>query len=229
LQSIAAIVRATPGSQLDHLVRVRVRELQAYQDRGYARRYATWVEKIRAREAEVVSGEALAEAVAANLFKLMAYKDEYEVSRLHLDAHETEKIRGQFGSDARVRIMLHPPVLKAMGVQRKIGVPSGPAGTAMFRVLSSMKRLRNTRLDPFGRDHVRVVERELIAEYEGLLGEILASVNPYNHDVAVRLAGLPDLVRGYDEVKLANVEAYRQQVAQLRAQLSEPAPVGQQA
>ena len=222
LVPIAGLVRARPGSELERLVRIRVGELTAYQNRGYARRYAERVERVRARAAELGLGDELAEAVAANLYKLMAYKDEYEVSRLHLDSDTSRRIRGQFGADARVRVMLHPPVLKAMGVQRKIGVPGGAAGTAMFRALASMKHLRGTRLDVFGRDHVRVVERDLIDEYEQLLDLLVTALTDENHELAVRLAGLPDLVRGYDEVKLRNVEVYREQLALLRAQLTVP-------
>ncbi|MGV1007492.1 MAG: indolepyruvate ferredoxin oxidoreductase family protein [Dermatophilaceae bacterium] len=230
LRSVAVAVRTRPGSALERLVLVRVGELTAYQNRAYAKRYAAWVERVRAREAAVTSGEALAETVAANLFKLMAYKDEYEVARLHLDAETSQRVSAQFGTDARVRVLLHPPVLKALGMTGKIAIP-GAASSAMFRTLAPMKRLRGTPLDPFGRDHVRVVERALVEEYEEALGDILASLSTDTHEVAVRLASLPDLVRGYDEVKLRNVEAYRQQLSMLRAQLTgsrSPVPAHQE-
>lgn len=222
-QRIAPIVAAEPRSELERLVRVRVGELVDYQDAAYARRYAARVEQVRAREAATVGGTALAEAVAVGLHKLMAYKDEYEVARLHLDSAAGAALRARYGADAQTRVMLHPPVLKALGVTRKIAIP-GPVATAMFRALAPMKRLRHTRWDVFGRDHVRVVERALVAQYDALLEEILDTLDPQTLQVAVELAGLPDLVRGYDEVKLRNVQAYRKRVADLRPRLHAPHP-----
>ncbi len=218
VRRVAELVAADPGGELERLVQVRVGELAAYQDRAYARRYAERVEQVRAREAETVGGDELARTVAINLYNLMAYKDEYEVSRLHLDAETSERVRASFGSDARVRVMLHPPVLKRLGMQRKIGIP-GKASPAVFKALYSMRRLRGTRFDPFGRDEVRGVERGLIAEYDQMLDEMLGSLTPDNHAVWVRLTGLAEMIRGYDEVKLGNVAAYREQFAEVRRQL----------
>jgi indolepyruvate ferredoxin oxidoreductase len=210
---------------------VRVSDLIGYQSAPYAQRYARAIERVRAAEAARTPGRSgLAEAAAFGLYKLMAYKDEYEVARLHLEDDVTSDLRTRFGADARFGFMLHPPVLKSLGMQKKITIPGGP-GIAMFTVLARMKRLRGTRLDPFGRDHVRVVERELIREYEVLLDEITDRLTAGNHAVAVDLAGLPDMVRGYDEVKLRNVDLYHEQMARLRARLSngrlqgEPLPV----
>ena len=191
------------GSKLEHLVAVRVAELIGFHDRAYAERYARRVERVRAAEAERVPGsEELAEAVAFNLHKLMAYKDEYEVARLHLDSAFTEQLQANFGADASFAFKLHPPILKALGLKKKISIPGRP-GRLMFQGLAAMKRLRFTRLDPFGRDHTRVLERELITEYESLVDELTERLAPGNHEIAVRLAGLPDMVRGYDEVKWA--------------------------
>ena len=106
----------------------------------------------------------LAEAVARQLFKLMAYKDEYEVARLHLDAVERAKLGAEFGEDARIYFMLHPPLLRALGLKRKLKL--GRWFVPAFRLLYRMRRLRGTRLDPFGPAKVRRVERELITEYE---------------------------------------------------------------
>ncbi len=220
---IAATVAAPPDSELARLVRIRVAELVDYQDARYAARYAARVEQVRSREAAVGAGTGLTEAVAVGLHKLMAYKDEYEVARLHLDATVGARLRDRYGADARTRVMLHPPVLKALGMKSKIAIP-GAAATTMFRALAPMKRLRHTRFDVFGRDHVRVVERELVTEYEGLVDEILDTLSPATHEVAVTLAALPDLVRGYDEVKLRNVASYREQIAALRPQLRSPVP-----
>ncbi|RFU21968.1 indolepyruvate ferredoxin oxidoreductase family protein [Geodermatophilus marinus] len=218
---LAALVRSEPGSPLEHLVDVRVADLVGYQDAAYAERYARAVERVRAAEADRVPGHSeLAEAAASGLHKLMAYKDEYEVARLHLDDALATDLRARFGPDARFGFMLHPPTLKALGMQRKITVP-GRAGLAAFRALAGMKRLRGTRLDPFGRDHVRVVERGLVREYEQLLEEIADRLTPADHELAVELARLPDVVRGYDEIKLRNVEIYHEQMDRLRARLTD--------
>jgi indolepyruvate ferredoxin oxidoreductase len=226
-RTIASIVQAAPGSRLQRLVDVRVAELIAYQNRGYAERYARRVERVRVAEADKVPGRSgLAEAVAFNLHKLMAYKDEYEVARLHLDPGLGKDIEARFGADTTYTFMLHPPMLKALGMQRKIKVP-GKVGVATFKALAGMKRLRQTRLDPFGRDHVRVVERELIEEYDALLDEIVERLGEANHEVAVELAGLPDLVRGYDEVKLRNVDRYHEELSRLRPLLTDGRLAGQ--
>lgn len=203
------------------MVAVRVPMLVDYQDAAYARRYAVRLEAVRAAEAARVPGRtALAEAVAFSLFKLMAYKDEYEVARLHRDPAFQADLAQRFGDDAAYSVMLLPPVLKVMGLKRKVGL-SRPVAKVAFGALASMKRLRQSRFDPFGRDHVRVVERALVVEYEALVDEIVQRLSADNHAVAVELAALPDLVRGYDEVKLRNVDRYREQVARLRAQLTD--------
>jgi len=221
LRDITDLVRAEPGSELARMVALRVPMLVDYQDAAYARRYAARLETVRAVEAQRVPGaSALAEAVAFSLFKLMAYKDEYEVARLHRDPAFRAEVTERFGDDAAYSFMLLPPVLKAVGLKRKVGM-SRPVGRVAFGALASMKRLRHTKLDPFGRDHVRVVERELVREYEALVDEIVARISAGNHAVAVELAALPDIVRGYDEVKLRNVARYREQVTRLRAQLTD--------
>jgi indolepyruvate ferredoxin oxidoreductase len=220
-QDVAGLVQAEPGSELERLVGIRVPLVMAYQNRAYAERYARRVEKVRQAEAERVPGRSdLAETVAFNLHKLMTYKDEYEVARLHLDPNLRQDIETRFGADASYSFMLHPPALKTLGMERKIKVP-GKVGIAMFKALAPMKRLRHTRFDPFGRDHVRAVERELIREYEALIDEITDRLSPENHGVAVDLAGLPDMVRGYDEVKLRNVDLYHEQIDRLRPQLTD--------
>jgi len=221
LRAIADLVRAEPGSELARMVALRVPMLVDYQDAAYARRYAVRLEAVRAAEALRTPGQStLAEAVAFSLFKLMAYKDEYEVARLHRDRAFQADLAERFGDDATYSVMLLPPVLKTLGLKRKVGL-SRPAARVAFGALAPMKRLRQTRFDPFGRDHVRVVERALIAEYNALLDEIVQRLSLENHAVAVELAALPDLVRGYDEVKLRNVDRYREQVTRLRAQLTD--------
>jgi indolepyruvate ferredoxin oxidoreductase len=217
-RSLIAAVRAAGGSELARLVAVRVPELVAYQDRAYARRYVELVERVRATEAERVPGEtALAESVARHLHKLMAYKDEYEVARLSLEPSVSAAATAQFGPGARVSYRLHPPVLRAMGMHEKITL--GPWFRPAFRALVAMRRLRGTAFDPFGRAHVRRVERELVEEYRGVVDDLLRVLSPGNHQLAVRIAALPDRVRGYEGVKLGTVERYRRELGELTAEL----------
>ena len=127
----------------------------------------------------------------------MAYKDEYEVARLHLDAVERAKLGAEFGEDARIYFMLHPPLLRALGLKRKLKL--GRWFVPAFRLLYRMRRLRGTRLDPFGPAKVRRVERELIAEYEGIVAEALdaAHAGHARHGRrAARAAGRDPRLRG---------------------------------
>src|SRR5690606_2293347 len=153
-------IAAEPGSELARLVRIRGPDLVAYQDEAYARRYAEVVERVRRAEAERVPGSAaLAEAVARNLYKLMAYKDEYEVARLSLAPEVAAAVRARSGDGARVRYRLHPPILRALGLRRKLSL--GRWFRPVLALLAALRRLRGTPFDPFGHTHVRRVEREL--------------------------------------------------------------------
>ncbi|KUI26519.1 indolepyruvate ferredoxin oxidoreductase family protein [Mycobacterium sp. GA-2829] len=213
-EPLFAEVRATPGGELDRLMRVRIPELIAYQDVAYARRYVRWVELVRQREsARTPDRTALTDAVAVHLHKLMAYKDEYEVARLSLDPRFHDEVTAQFGPDAKIAYRLHPPALRALGMKNKIELGAG--FRAAFRVLRPMRRLRGTVLDPFGAAEVRRVERRLIDEYRATVDELLDGLDAGNHELAVRIAELPDVIRGYESIKLANVERYRDQLERL--------------
>jgi indolepyruvate ferredoxin oxidoreductase len=204
--------------ELRRLAEVRVPELVAYQDEAYARRWAELVRRAHVAEQERTPGHSeLAEAVARQLFKLMAYKDEYEVARLHLDAVEQAKVRAEFGEDVKVAFNLHPPLLRAMGLKSKLKL--GGWFVPAFRSLHRMRRVRGTRLDPFGRAEVRRVERELIGDYEELVTEALTLLTPEMHDTAVELLELPDLIRGYEDIKLRNVALYRKRAEAIRKRL----------
>jgi indolepyruvate ferredoxin oxidoreductase len=215
---------AAEGTELRRLLEIRVPELVAYQDRHYAERYVEVLRGVRAAEEERVPGHSeITEAAARNLYKLMAYKDEYEVARLHLDAVEQAKLRAEFGEDAKVAFMLHPPLLRAMGLKRKLKL--GGWFAPGFRALRRARRLRGTAVDPFGKPKVRRVERALPGEYERLLREGLAKLTPENHATVLELAELPDVIRGYEEIKLRNVERFRERAAELRRELGATAPV----
>ena len=194
--------------ELRRLAEVRVPELVAYQDADWARHWAEVVRRVHVAEQERTPGHSeITEAVARELYKLMAYKDEYEVARLHLDAVERAKRDAEFGAGAKVYFMLHPPLLRALGLKRKLKL--GRWFMPAFWLLYRMRRLRGTRLDPFGHAKVRRTERELIAEYESLVDEALSLLKPDTHDTARELLELPDVIRGYEEIKLRNVVLYR--------------------
>lgn len=213
----AARTLGGPDGELRRLVTLRAGELVAYQDSDYAERFVSFVERVRERESRVVPGSsALAEEVARGLYKLMAYKDEYEVARLSLDPKLRADIKATFGDDASFAFKLHPPMLRALGMDSKISLPQG-LGERAFKALYKMRRLRGTRLDPFGRAEVRRVERELIDEYEREIDSVVDALTPSNLPVAVEIAALPDMVRGYEDIKLSNVAKYRAQLATLKA------------
>jgi indolepyruvate ferredoxin oxidoreductase len=211
------------AGELGRVLAIRAADLIDYQDRKYAARYVDIVRKEAEREAAAVPGRTeFSEAVGRYLYKLMAYKDEYEVARLHLEAQAQAQIDElAAGRNVRVAWNLHPPILKAVGLDRKIQL--GSWFTPAFKSLQAMRRVRGTKLDPFGYAHVRRVERSLIEEYVAAIERIASVLDENNYDAAVTLASLPDRVRGYEDVKLGNVERYREQLAQSLAALVEPA------
>ncbi|HZQ37328.1 MAG TPA: DUF6537 domain-containing protein, partial [Dehalococcoidia bacterium] len=207
------LIEASRASgELRRLLEIRVPELIAYQDKAYAAEYVRFVMRVARVEAQRTPGEpALAETVARYLYKLMAYKDEYEVARLQLDPAQRAALRAQFGADARIAWNLHPPLLRALGLKRKLRL--GPWFAPALHGLKAAKALRGTPLDPFGYSAVRRTERGLIGEYRALIERALASLSPQTHADAVALAELPDQIRGYEQIKLANVAKFREQAA----------------
>ena len=193
--------------ELRRLLDIRAPELVAYQNEKYARRYVDDVKRVYAKERAFRPGAtALSEAFARYLFKLMAYKDEYEVARLSLKPEARAALREQFGAGARVQYHLQPPILKSLGLNRKIAL--GRWFDGFYWALGKLRFLRGTRFDPFGYDEVRVKERELIARYRELVLGAADRLTDASYARALRLAELPDVVRGFDEVKLRNVERF---------------------
>src|SRR6202030_3149579 len=168
-------------------------------------RYRKLVDRTKAAETEKAPGKSgLAEAVARYLFKLMAYKDEYEVARLYTDGSFARQVAAQFdGDNLRFEFHLAPPILAP--TDAKTGQPKklsfGAYMMPAFRLLAKLKFLRGTAFDPFGRSAERRIERKLIADYEALLAEILGGLTPDNHHLAVALAAIPEKIRGYGHVK----------------------------
>lgn len=206
------VVGAKDGSELERLVELRGAELKAYQDESYALRYEELVERTRVAELDVRQAEGpLSEAVARFYFKLLAYKDEYEVARLARDRRVQAQVVSEFGSDAKVAWRLHPPTLRALGMKKKLSLGGWFKG--VFVVLYGARRLRGTALDPFGYAEVRKVERRLITDYESTIGVLLQNLSTSTYETAIEIAALPDMVRGYEQVKLRTVAEYEAALA----------------
>jgi indolepyruvate ferredoxin oxidoreductase len=207
----------------------RVKFLTAYQNAAYAARYRALVDEVKATEAARAPGHCeLTEAVARYLFKLMAYKDEYEVARLYTDGAFLKQVETEFdGDNLRFEFHLAPPLLarrdKTTGLPRKMSF--GPWLLPVFRLLAKFKGLRGTPFDPFGRSLERQNERKLIGDYEAMLEEVLAGLTPDNHHVAVALAAIPEKVRGFGHVKQQHLTAAKADAAALLEQFRSGAPM----
>ncbi|WP_207844319.1 indolepyruvate ferredoxin oxidoreductase family protein [Williamsia soli] len=211
---LISLIDAPADDDLARVLASRVPDLIDYQSVRYARRYAKVVSAVRRSEQRVAPGRsALSVAVAESLYKLMAYKDEYEVARLALSPAEQAKIVAQFGEGAKVVWKLFPPMLREMGLRRKISL--GRWFTPAYVVLRWAKFLRGTPLDLFGYSHVRKTERSLVEEYANSIDLLLAQLTSGNYELAVEIAQLPDMVRGYEQVKLDNVSTYRTTMSEL--------------
>jgi indolepyruvate ferredoxin oxidoreductase len=214
-----AVIRAAGLAEpepetIDQIVARRAAFLQDYQDAAYADRYLTTVRRVQEAEAKVSDESILSEAVARALFKLMAYKDEYEVARLHDSAAFAEALADRFEGDFRIDFHMAPPLLSrrdpATGHLRKRRF--GPWMKVALRQIARFRRLRGTRWDIFGHTVERRTERALIVEYEQLTVRLAGIVAL--HDIA-RLAGVARLamsIRGYGHVKDAAVENYREEL-----------------
>ncbi|MCL2581982.1 MAG: 2-oxoacid ferredoxin oxidoreductase, partial [Streptosporangiales bacterium] len=214
-RDLVASVGADPGSELARLAATRIGDLIGYQDLDYAREYAAFVARVRQAEHDAVGKTELTETVARYLHKLMAYKDEYEVARLALAPEAEAAVTAEFGPGAKVQVLLHPPALRALGMKNKLKL--GPWFRPAFVTLRGMRKVRGTRLDPFALTEVRRTERRLIGEYRATIEAAVASLDADSHARVVELAALPDLIRGYEDIKLANVERYRARVRELTA------------
>jgi len=212
---------------LETLIRRRVAFLTGYQSARYARRYEDLVAQVRDAEAGIGAGEALTKAVAKYLFKLMSYKDEYEVARLYTNGDFDKRLQESFEGDFKVTYNLAPPLLSkrdAHGhlVKRRYGSWMKVA----FRFLAPLKGLRGTALDVFGYSAERKLERALIRDYEALIRELLTILSPKNHRAAVELASLPERIRGFGHVKEANIALVAAEREELLRQLRHANGVG---
>jgi indolepyruvate ferredoxin oxidoreductase len=233
VEALARPKEIDPARQLsqsfDEMVSRRVAYLTAYQNSAYAARYRTLVEKVKATEAAKAPGKCgLSEAAARYLFKLMAYKDEYEVARLYTDGAFAKQVKAAFDGDLKFEFHLAPPLFARRdpetGLPRKITF--GPWMMRAFGVLAKFKFLRGTAFDPFGYSAERKTERKLIADYEATLAEILSRLNSENHPIAVGLAAIPEKIRGFGHVKARHLVAAKADEAALLEQLrASPTPL----
>jgi indolepyruvate ferredoxin oxidoreductase len=212
---------ATPETMpLDELIAHRTRELTAYQNAAYAQRYADKVAKVRAAE-QAAGGEALAltRAAAVNLYKLMAYKDEYEVARLYTDGRFKAELAGTF-KGGQAKVWLAPPLLAPKGPDgkpKKIAFGGWMLDLA-FPLMARMKGLRGGALDIFGHTEERRMERGLIASYETGLDRLAAGLSAESLPLAVKIAEIPQQIRGYGHVKDASVKVAKAAEDKLWAQ-----------
>ena len=203
----------TLDGEVRRLVERRAADLVDFQSEKLARRYIEAVQEAWAAERDVTDRTEFSEAVARGLYKFTAYKDEYEVARLLVDPDFVADVQSQVPGGTQLTYKLHPPALRTLGRKKKIGL--GPKSHAALKVLAKGKVLRGTKLDPFGYAHVRRVERDLLAHYTATVHDLATSLTADTYDRAVEIAALPDLVRGYESVKLGNVELYRDRLRAL--------------
>ena len=210
---------------LDQVIDRRIAFLTDYQDKAYAARYAARVRRVREAEVRCLPDSTkLTEAVARSLFKLMAYKDEYEVARLHTESDFLKRVADQFDGSYQLRFHLAPPILGERDPQtghlkkREFG----PWMLGVFRILAKLRRLRGTRFDIFARSEERRTERRLIGEYEAVIDEIVTRLAPANHAAAVELASLPLEIRGFGHIKEQNLSRIKAKQAGLLNRLRTP-------
>ncbi len=208
---------------LDELVERRVRFLTEYQDAAYAARYRTLVDRVRTAEWDKAGSTALTETVARYYFKLMAYKDEYEVARLYTSGEFQRRLQQQFEGDFQVHFHLAPPLFAKKDEQgRLIKQEYGPWMLKAFGLLAKLKFLRGGTFDIFGRTEERRGERQLIADYEQTVALLLEGLSDDRVALAVEIASIPEHIRGYGHVKEAHLHKAKAREAVLLAQWRNP-------
>ena len=214
----AKVIEFKRAQTLDDVIKRRVELLTAYQDAAYAQQYKSFVDQVRADEEKLGKGTRLTEAVARYYYKLMAYKDEYEVARLYTDGAFREKIAGMFEGDYQLKFHLAPPLLaKHDSKGQLIKQEFGPWMMKAFGVLAKLKGLRGGMFDVFGYTAERKMERALIAEYRNTVGALLPKLNATNLSQAVAIASIPEDIRGYGHVKERHLKAAKEKEASLLA------------
>jgi indolepyruvate ferredoxin oxidoreductase len=223
LVSPGQVIEFKKRETVETLVKRRVEFLTAYQNAAYAGQYQAFVEKVQQAESAATGKTALTETVARYLFKLMAYKDEYEVARLHTDRTFLDRVNGMFEGDFKLNYHLAPPLIAKKNAKGQLQKQKFGSGMLTgFKVLARLKGLRGTAFDVFGRTEERKTERALIGEYRASIEEVIAGLNAGNHAAALEIAALPEQIRGYGHVKERNLAAARQRWAELLAKWRHP-------
>ena len=207
-----------PPEGLDELIQHRADVLRDYQNKSYVQRYLHLVERVRTLEIDRVPGSTeFTEAVASYYFKLLAYKDEYEVARLYTNGDFMQKIKGRFEGDYKLKLHLAPPLFSSRDAHsgEPVKTAYGAWILSAMNLLARFKFLRGTAFDPFGKTAERKMERRLIEEYEQIIEELLRGLSKKNHALAVEIARIPEQIRGYDLVKQKHVESAKSQKNEL--------------
>ena len=223
--AVRAVISTQPEKTpetLDEIVARRVAFLTDYQNATYAGTYLNFVARVKTKS------ESLALVVAKNLFKLMAYKDEYEVARLYSDGGFAANLSKQFKGDFTLKFHLAPPILGRVDgfTSKPLKTVLGPWMMTGFKLLAKLKGLRGTGFDVFGRTAERRMERQLMADYRALIDSLLPQLTESNLPVALEIAALPDMIRGFGHVKAANAAKAKTREAELVAAFGSQARVG---
>ncbi|MBP7419771.1 MAG: indolepyruvate ferredoxin oxidoreductase family protein [Burkholderiaceae bacterium] len=223
LASPGQVIEFKKRETVESLVKSRVDFLTGYQNVAYAEQYRAFIAQVQKAEAAATGKTALTETVARYLFKLMAYKDEYEVARLHTDTTFLDRVNGMFEGDFKLHYHLAPPIIAKKNSKGQLQKQKfGPGMLTGFKMLAKLKGLRGTALDIFGRTEERKTERALIGEYRASIEEVIASLTATNHATALEIASLPEQIRGYGHVKERNLAAARVRWAELLAKWRDP-------
>ncbi len=224
LTAPSKVIEFKRNQTLDDIIAKRVDLLTAYQNVGYAQQYVTLVEEVRAAEAKLGKGTRLAEAVARYYYKLMAYKDEYEVARLYTDGVFQKKIAAMFEGDITLKFHLAPPIMaKHDASGQLVKKEFGPWMMKAFGVLAKFKGLRGTAFDIFGYTEERKTERALVKQYRETVRALLPKLTAANLAQAVAIASIPEDIRGYGHVKERHLKAAKLKEAGLIAAFDQPA------
>ena len=223
LASPGQVIEFKKRETVESLVQRRVDFLTGYQNAAYAEQYRAFIAQVQKAEATATGKTALTETVARYLFKLMAYKDEYEVARLHTDTTFLDRVNGMFEGDFKLHYHLAPPIIAKKNSKGQLQKQKfGPGMLTGFKMLAKLKGLRGTALDIFGRTEERKTERALIGEYRASIEEVIGSLTAANHATALEIASLPEQIRGYGHVKERNLAAARVRWAELLAKWRDP-------
>jgi indolepyruvate ferredoxin oxidoreductase len=210
LYAAQQVINVVKKPSVDELVARRADFLTGYQDAAYAQQYKAFVDQVRAAEAKLGKGTSLTEAVARYLFKLMAYKDEYEVARLHTDPAFVARIEAMFEGDYKIVHHLAPPLTAKKNARGElVKQPYGPWMRSAFGWLTKLKGLRGGPFDLFGRTEERRMERQLIQDYRATVEELLRGLTAERLPLAAEIARIPEEIRGYGHVKERHVKAAR--------------------